>query len=60
MAIGQQHELHRRRRGRNIGVALALFAFVAIVFGLSIAKLSRGDLTGAYNAPPAVLLENKK
>ncbi|GHG94358.1 hypothetical protein [Pseudodonghicola xiamenensis] len=38
------HELHRRRLGRNLGVGLALGAFVVIVFGLSIAKTQRGEI----------------
>ncbi|MCB1333286.1 MAG: hypothetical protein KDK26_06450 [Roseivivax sp.] len=41
--IGQQHEIHRRRLGRNVGVGLALAAFIAIVFGMTIVKVSRGD-----------------
>lgn len=40
MAITKTHELHTRRFGRNIGVGLSLLAFVAVVFGLTIAKIS--------------------
>ena len=29
--IGQQHELHKRRFGRNLGVGLVLAALIAIV-----------------------------
>lgn len=43
MAIQTEHELHKRRFGRNVGVGLVLIAFVAIVFGLTIAKVSNGD-----------------
>ena len=39
MPITQEHELHRRRRGRNIGVGLCLGALVAVLFGLSAAKV---------------------
>lgn len=39
MAITREHEIHRRRRGRNIGVALCLLAFVVVLFGLSAAKV---------------------
>lgn len=42
MAIGRRHELHRRRLGRNAGVAGALALFIAVVFGLSVAKVQRG------------------
>lgn len=41
--IGHQHEIHRRRFGRNLGVGLVLAAFIAIVFGMTIVKTSRGD-----------------
>ena len=42
--IKVEHELHHRRRGRNIGVGLLLGAFIAIVFGLTVAKvLALGD-----------------
>ncbi|MGH1368630.1 MAG: hypothetical protein ACRBCL_08430 [Maritimibacter sp.] len=34
-----EHELHRRRLSVNVGVGLALLAFVGIVFGLTIAKV---------------------
>jgi len=40
-----EHELHARRRGRNIGVGLLLGAFIAIIFGLTVVKvLSLGDV----------------
>lgn len=43
MSFRTTHELHRRRFGRNLGVGLVLAAFVAIVFGLTVAKVTRGD-----------------
>ena len=43
MALHQDHELHTRRWGRNLGVGLTLGAFIALVFGLTIAKVQRGD-----------------
>jgi len=39
MAITKDHELHKRRFGRNLGVGLALIGFVAVVFGLTLAKV---------------------
>ncbi|MCA8883004.1 MAG: hypothetical protein KDA50_04545 [Rhodobacteraceae bacterium] len=52
MAFGQQHELHTRRRGRNLGLGLTLVAFVAVVFGLTIAKVQNGgSLQGFDHAP---------
>jgi hypothetical protein len=35
-----EHELHQRRRGRNIGVGLLLAAFIALVFALTVAKVT--------------------
>ncbi len=43
MEIKATHDLHRRRLSRNVGVGLALLGFVAIMFGLTIAKISSGD-----------------
>ena len=42
MAIKATHELHTRRLSRNLGVALALLAFAAVVFGLTVAKIQTG------------------
>ena len=39
MAIAREHEIHQRRRGRNVGVGLCLLALVAVLFGLSAAKV---------------------
>lgn len=52
MALHPEHELHRRRSGRNVGLALVLVAFVALVFGLSIAKIKQGDLMQAFDHRP--------
>ncbi|MCL6285327.1 hypothetical protein M3P21_17495 [Ruegeria sp. 2012CJ41-6] len=43
MSLRQPHELHKRRHGRNLGVALTLAAFIVIVFGLTVVKVTRGD-----------------
>ena len=43
MALSKQHELHTRRSGRNLGVALVLIGFIAIVFMLTVVKVTRGD-----------------
>ena len=39
MPIAHEHEIHHRRRGRNVGVAVCLAALVAVLFGLSAAKV---------------------
>jgi hypothetical protein len=47
MAIRVEHEIHQRRLGRNVGLGLVLAAFVALVFGLTIVKVSNGGLAAA-------------
>lgn len=37
------HELHDRRKSRNVGVGLTLVGFIAIVFALTVVKVTRGD-----------------
>ena len=53
MALHPEHELHRRRSGRNIGLALVLALFVALVFGLSVVKIKQGDLMQGFDHRPA-------
>lgn len=48
----RDHELHRRRFGRNLGLALVLASFVALVFGLTVVKISRGDPMQAFDHAP--------
>jgi len=43
MALKVEHEIHQRRLGRNVGLALVLLAFVGLVFGLTLVKTKRGD-----------------
>lgn len=43
MSFREDHELHKRRMGRNVGVAVILLGFIAIVFGLTVVKVTRGD-----------------
>ena len=40
MNFQKPHELHERRKGRNIGVGLVLGALIAIVFGLTMVKVT--------------------
>ncbi|MEM0948651.1 MAG: hypothetical protein AAGK37_14725 [Pseudomonadota bacterium] len=47
MAIRATHELHKRRFSRNLGVGLALVAFAAVMFGLTVVKVSEtGPIQG--------------
>ncbi|MBL1437617.1 MAG: cytochrome C oxidase assembly protein [Rhodobacteraceae bacterium] len=43
MAIQREHELHSRRRGRNVAMGLILGGLVAMIFAVSIVKLSQSQ-----------------
>ena len=43
MSLSKQHEIHKRRFSRNLGLGLVLAGFVALVFGLTIVKVSNED-----------------
>ena len=45
MALSKQHDLHKRRFSRNMGLGLVLAFFVALIFGLTVAKVSTDDFT---------------
>ena len=42
MSFKPDHELHRRRLGRNLGLGGALLIFVLLVFGMTIEKVKNG------------------
>jgi hypothetical protein len=41
MALNAEHELHKRRFSRNLGVGLVLVGFIVIVFGLTVVKVQQ-------------------
>ncbi|HAC48723.1 MAG TPA: cytochrome C oxidase assembly protein [Sulfitobacter sp.] len=43
MSFRPEHELHKRRRGRNIGVGLMLGAFVVLIMALTYVKITQTD-----------------
>ena len=47
--IKATHELHDRRKSRNIGIGLVLVGFVAVVFALTVVKVTRGDPMQAFD-----------
>jgi len=47
-----EHELHKRRRSRNIGLLVVLLGFVALVFGLSVVKITQGDMMQGFDHRP--------
>jgi len=56
MAIGREHDLHRRRFGRNLGLGLVLVGFAAIIFGLTVVKVSTGGVIEGYDHQPRASL----
>ena len=56
MAINREHEIHQRRFGRNLGVGLVLAAFVALLFGLSVVKITNGSSLEAFDHTPRTTL----
>ncbi|MBL9064496.1 hypothetical protein [Tabrizicola sp.] len=49
MTFRPEHELHKRRFSRNLGVGLTLGAFVLLVFALTVVKVKRGDPMQGYD-----------
>jgi len=45
-----EHEIHRRRLSRNLGVGVVLLSFVALVFALTVVKVTSGDRMHANDA----------
>ena len=43
MPLRAEHELHTRRKGRNVGVGLMLAGFVVLVLALTFTKVTSGD-----------------
>ena len=52
MDLKATHEIHQRRFSRNVGVALTLVFFMAVVFGLTVVKVQRGDPMQAFDHAP--------
>mgnify|MGYP004085652261 CR=1 FL=1 len=53
MSIRPDHELHSRRLSRNVGLGLILVTFVALVFGLTVVKITEGDVARAITGATA-------
>ena len=49
MDLKATHELHSRRLSRNVGVALTLVFFVAVVFGLTVVKVTNGEAVQGFD-----------
>lgn len=42
MSFRPPHEMHRKRFSRNLGLGLVLAGFVALVFALTVVKVTQG------------------
>jgi len=40
MSLRKEHDLHNRRKGRNLGVGLLLAGFVVLVLALTMVKVT--------------------
>lgn len=49
MTFRPEHDLHKRRFSRNLGVGLTLGAFVVLVFALTVVKVKRGEPMQGYD-----------
>lgn len=49
MSFRPDHELHQRRFSRNVGLGLTLVAFVALVFALTVVKVTNGEPMQAFD-----------
>ena len=41
--IRATHEIHERRKSRNVGLGLTLAGFVVVILALTVVKVTRGD-----------------
>jgi hypothetical protein len=59
MSFRPEHEIYKRRFSRNVGVGLTLLAFVALVFALTVVKVTRGNPMQGYDhvVQPALVPE---
>lgn len=48
MTFTPESDVHRRRFSRNLGLGVTLAVFVALVFALTVVKVTRGDPMKAF------------
>lgn len=47
MSIRAEHEIHGRRKGRNVGVGVMLAGFVVLIMALTFVKITQIDFANA-------------
>ena len=59
MALRAEHDVHQRRFSRNVGVALVLLGFIAVIFGLTVVKIQNlGAIQGFDHVVRPELVES--
>ena len=53
MSFRPPHEMHQRRFSRNLGLGLVLVGFVALVFALTVVKVTQGAVMHQNDGKPA-------
>ncbi|RPE67053.1 hypothetical protein EDD53_1457 [Pacificibacter maritimus] len=53
MAITKLHEMHKRRKSRNVGLGLVLVTFVGLILALTVVKVTTTDLAPLGGAEAA-------
>ncbi len=44
----REHDLHRRRKGRNLALGGVLLGFVVLIFAVTIVKLASGQMIQGF------------
>jgi hypothetical protein len=52
MAFRPPHDMHQKRFSRNLGLGLVLAGFVALVFALTVVKVTQGDVMHRDDGKP--------
>ncbi len=47
MSFRPDHEIHKRRFGRNVGIGLLLVTLVVLIFGMTVVKITEGNVASA-------------
>ncbi len=57
MTFRPPHEMHQKRFSRNLGLGLVLVGFVALVFALTVVKVTQGAVMHQNDGKPAAQIE---
>lgn len=60
MTINRDHELHRRRARRNLWLGLLLGGWVVLIFGITVVKMSNGNMMEGFDHSYRPSLEQTK